>query len=284
MAFDNGVPAHPDEDSLIYESNKILGKLFRSVSIQSRPGGTRQPNEIPNLDGVYVPGGENDHILLALTERLAACGLATSDPENDIRDREEAWYAMHTYAGDLRHVAWSNTLTPGHPLTEEELFIGMILNGSLINKTKTETIARINMQCKELVDNVLAHFEGKDGRDRPQKWANRVLAALRVAVSQAGKFGAHTFGALAIRSTCYLLIVMEDVRKASGLPSSYEYVDPPFEPVNGHEEEEDQDPASNGWYPANGGGGAEVALESSLQGDTGDEGVNWGARVQIDHE
>lgn len=125
----------PDEEALIYHSQKILGKLYRAIRLSSREEDNQVLKAAPPLDAKYTPAGENDHILMALIEELEKCSLETTQ-EDDWHDREEAWYMLHTYASDARHIAWSNALNAGNPLTEHELFIGTILHGVLATKTK----------------------------------------------------------------------------------------------------------------------------------------------------
>ena len=222
----------PEEEALIYQSQKILGKLYRAIRLSSREEDNQILKEAPALDPLYIPAGENDHVLMALIEQFEACGLDSSRQENDAMDREQAWYAMHTYASDLRHIAWSNTMNAGHPLSEHEVFIGTILHGVLATKTKQDLITRVNLQCKELIDAVLIRLEGPDGAERPQLWANRILAALRVAVSQAGNFGAQTFGAVAVKSALSLLLLMKDVRRSDIVLSNNDFgEEQPFEPI-----------------------------------------------------
>jgi len=221
-----------DEDSLIYHSHKVLGKLYRAISLTSQEMENQIPKEAEPLDAHYIATGEDDHILQALIDELEKCGLDTNIQPTDEKDRKDAWFAMHSYASDLRHVAWSNTMNSGHPLSEHELFIGTILHGPLATKQKQELTQRINLQSKELVDGVLMRLEGPDGRDRPQIWTNRILAALRVALSQMGNFGAATFASIAMRSCLYLLALMKDVRKAHAFASGFEAdVEEPFMPV-----------------------------------------------------
>ena len=264
----------PDEEALIYHSQKILGKLYRAIRLTSREEDNQILKEAPELDARYIPAGEDDHILIKLIDDLEACGLDAGRQETDVADRELAWYAMHTYASDLRHIAYTNTMNSGHPLSEHELFIGTILHGALPTKAKNELIARVKLQCNELIDGVLRRLEGTDGRVTPQLWTNRVLAALRVAVSQSGNFGAQTFGLLAVRSTLYLLELMKDVNPVGMMGYDYSE-DMPFEPVGrGHYADTDAE------TDADASDGAVVAE------DAGGEGVQWGhasvARDDVD--
>lgn len=221
-----------ENEALIYLSKKILGRLYRAIRLSSREETNQILKEAPPLDARYIPAGEGDHVLNALIHEFEACGLETADQPTDIADKEQAWYAMHTYASDLRHIAWSNTMNSGQPLSEHELFVGTILHGALATKLKQELIQKINLQCKELIDGLLHRLEGADGREQPQLWTNRVLAALRVAVSQSGNFGAQTFGCIAVKSALYILALMKDVRIANEADSAYASGnDQPFEPT-----------------------------------------------------
>lgn len=228
------INSEPDEEALIYHSQKTLGKLYRSIALTSQDMENQVPREAEPLDAQYVDSGrDDDHILLALIAELEKCGLDCTPQPTDEKDKKDAWFAMHAFASDLRHVAWSNTMNSGHPLSEHELFIGTILHGPLATKQKQELTQRINLQSKELIDGVLLRLEGRDGRDRPQQWTNRVLAAMRVALSQIGNFGAATFACIAMRSCLFLLALMRDVQKAqmfaSGLHAEDE--EQPFMPV-----------------------------------------------------
>lgn len=154
---------------------------------------------------------------------------------------------------------------------------------------------RVNLQCKELADSVLARLEGTDGRDRPQLWCNRILAALRVAVSQSGNFGSHTFGCIAIRSALYLLALMKDARRSEMVSASWNdgvgEGEQAFEPVFG--------PAvtmtGGGVGDATGGLAGPEAYGSSsardleqfdmlLAGDQGGEAVPWSSKYYIEQE
>lgn len=266
----------PDNEALIYRSQKILGKLYRAISISEGEQSDEMTKEAPPLDALYIPAGEDDHVLNALMGELQACGLETSGVPSDVADREQAWYTMHSYASDLRHIAWSNTMNSGHPLSEHELFIGTVLHGALATKLKQEIITKINLQTKELIDGVFHRLEGSDGRDQPQLWTNRVLAALRVAVSQSGNFGAQTFGCIAVRSALFILALMKDVRISNAIDSAYvSGEDQPFEPTftNYHDDMSNGD--DDGFGSPTFSGTTAVALSD----DTGGEGLRWGHEI-----
>lgn len=274
--------SEPDEEALIYHSNKVLGKLYRAISLTSEEMENSVPKEAEPLDPHYVAAGEDDHILLALMDQLEKCGLDTGRQASDEKDRKEAWFAMHSYASDLRHVAWSNTMNSGHPLSEHELFIGTILHGPLATKQKQELTQRINLQSKELIDGVLMRLEGPDGRDRPQQWTNRVLAAMRVALSQMGNFGAATYACIAMRSCLFLLALMRDVQKAQVFASGFQAdEEQPFMPVitedmqAGLMELSGLDGMTEGVL---GGPGASNASLLHLDADEGGEAVDWQSR------
>ncbi|KAL7010374.1 hypothetical protein EMMF5_000397 [Cystobasidiomycetes sp. EMM_F5] len=220
-----------DEDNLIYQSSRILGKLYRAIRLSSEEEDNKMLKEAPRLNTRYVPTAEDDDILLAIIEHFEACGLVcTQEVSLDKAEREQAWYTLHTYASDLRHIAYSNSLNAGQPLSEHELFIGTILHGTYAIKVKQEMIQRLNLQCAELVDQVLRKLEGRDGRDVPQNWANRILAYLRIAVSESTNFGAQTFGAIAVRSALYLIASRKDVMRTD--QDVYEHmVNAPFEDI-----------------------------------------------------
>lgn len=276
----------PEEEALIYHSHKVLGVLYRAIRLSSREEDNQILKDAPDLDAQYVAGGEDDHVLMALIEEFEACGLETTNQPTDINDRDSAWYAMHTFASDLKHIAYSNTMNAGHPLSEHELFTGTILHGALPTKTKQELIQRINLQCKELIDNVLFRLEGQDGRLRPQEWTNRVLAALRVAVSQGGNFGAQTFGCIAIRSALYILALMKDLQQASGVvAAAFDYTgDQPFEPIistsaNLIGPSLLEDFRGEGELTA-----ADATGRAFIDEDEGGEGVAWGNTYSIEKE
>lgn len=217
-----------EQGQLVYQSQKILGKLYRAIRLNPEEEDNQMLREYPSLETKYTPRNEDDRILIEVMHQLEARGIHCHGQVTEVSDREQAWYAMHTYAADLRHIAWSNTLNAGHALSEHELFIGTILHGTFATKVKQETIIRLNLQCRDLVEGVLHRLEGQD-RDHPQIWANRVLASLRVAVSQGGHFGAQSFGAIALRSAIYLIGVL----KAAGDAHAWHVnANAPFEPVN----------------------------------------------------
>lgn len=272
------INSEPDEESLIYHSNKILGKLYRAISLTSQEMENQVPKEADPLDPHYVPAGEEDPILLALMEQLEKCGLLVSGQISETDDKRDAWFAMHSYASDLRHIAWSNTMNSGHPLSEHELFIGTILHGPLATKHKQELTQRVNLQSKELIDAVLTRLEGNDGRDRPQQWANRVLASMRVGLSQMGNFGAATFTCIAMRSCLYLLTLMRDVHKAQVFASGFQAdEEQPFMPVLTENTAGFQDdPAGlDGLTEGVLGGATGSASLLDLQTDAGGEAMHW---------
>lgn len=273
------INSEPDEESLIYHSYKILGKLYRAISLTSQEMENQAPKEADPLDSHYVPAGEEDQISIALMDQLEKCNLQTRDTETDVQDKKDAWYAMHSYASDLRHIAWSNTMNSGHPLSEHELFIGTILHGPLATKQKQELTQRVNLQSKELIDAVFSRLEGTDGRDRPQQWANRVLAAMRVGLSQMGNFGAATFACIAMRSCLFLLALMRDVHKAHIFAGGFQAdEEEPFMPVITEDTTLAQvdltgiDGMTEGQL-ANAGTGTARLLD--LNADEGGEAMNW---------
>lgn len=270
------INSEPDEESLIYHSNKILGRLYRAISLTSQDMENQIPKEADPLDSHYFPAKDDDPVLLALMEQLEKCGLLVTDQATEMNDQKDAWYAMHSYASDLRHIAWSNTMNSGHPLSEHELFMGTILHGPLATKQKQELTQRINLQSKELIDAVLTRLEGSDGRDRPQNWANRVLAAMRVGLNQLGKFGAATFTCIAMRSCLFLLALMRDVHKAHVFAAGFQAdAEEPFMPVITDDATNVQGELSgfDGLTEGMLGGNAGATSLLNLQPDDGGEGL-----------
>ncbi|PVG00763.1 hypothetical protein CPB86DRAFT_812874 [Serendipita vermifera] len=164
-----------DDQTNYYESPKALGVLFRRIKVKALPEIRPSAHQIPTAE----------HPLFILL-------LDKCKEKNHLKPGEagkQADYVIkifHQYARELKAIRQIYTL--GHsPLSEEEVFMGTILEQLSQTKMRDEMCVRLREVSGQLIDQIRWAFEGY--QDEPlMPWLARAFYAFQYALSPgAGK-------------------------------------------------------------------------------------------------
>lgn len=155
-----------------YQSARIIGKLFRQVTIEEKiPRSTQEfstdeeePQEHPflailrgDLREVFSQGSNFDSIL----ESTAQSGW-----------EKELNSIVTKYQSELTSIQILHSLSD-QPLTEEEVFVGVILSQAPERRLQDDLRARMRLITSVLVDRVLEALRGNGERVKVDQWVAR---------------------------------------------------------------------------------------------------------------
>jgi hypothetical protein len=159
-----------DDQTNYYESPKALGVLFRRIKLKPPPEIKPSVRQIPTLE---------HPLFVLLLDKCKEKGHLKSGEA-----AKQADYVMKVfrqYARELKAIRQIYTL--GHsPLSEEEVFMGTILEQSSQTKMRDEMCVRLREVSGQLVDSIRWAFEGY--QDEPlMPWLARTFYAFQYALS-----------------------------------------------------------------------------------------------------
>ncbi|CAH7674040.1 RNA dependent RNA polymerase-domain-containing protein, partial [Phakopsora pachyrhizi] len=208
-----------------YQSDKILGRLFRQIPAEkidmlSRSSQILGPHRPNTFDGRYEPRSygsvdPENNISSALEERLER-NFSRCLKVNP-RLKEEFRSTLAWFSSELMKICRLNTLSSrrGHHLSETEAFLGVLTMTTPDKALRRTTIYRLKEQTLELYSTTRSTICGKPPREgfvssganddadtiilRRKRIVSRAYAAWVVATeAESGIFGAHSFAFLAL--------------------------------------------------------------------------------------
>ena len=174
-----------------YESNKALGILFRSITLDD-------PKPILPVPSVQQP--LSDPITLQLLEsvqrRLGDSAILDGNHSLELRK------LFQRYADELRYICATHTLsnTPGVRLLEAEVVIGTILAKCSQKRWRKDRIYRMRLHASALVKDVQRHLIESIETNISELIAGLQLAwsAWDLSLRRRNEFGANSFGLIAL--------------------------------------------------------------------------------------
>ncbi|KIJ54982.1 hypothetical protein M422DRAFT_152897 [Sphaerobolus stellatus SS14] len=174
-----------------YESQSVLGKLFRDIRLPPLP--------------VVVHNSQSNQRRrqrqtdLSLEDAMQALSLQTQRFDDPISTPMLGLFDR--FAAEMEHICYSYTLSrrPGAHLTEEEVFTGTIIANTTQPRLRRDKIASMRDEATTLARRIGKELEG-DEDSSYQDWANRAWTAWKVSLMKSGLFGSKSFGFVALRS------------------------------------------------------------------------------------
>jgi hypothetical protein len=194
-----------------YESQSILGKLFRKIELPVLSGSNYETRAQPrrkrkgklepedmfanlSLGGSRIP---NDSISTRLHRKLSKLV--------DLKDNEDMATSMSHlfdhFATELEHICFQHSLSRHavRRLSEEEVLIGTIIARSAQPRLRKDNMSSMRMESSVLVQRMWKELEGSP--DEPiRDWANRAWMAWKVSQMKKDVFGGRSFGFMALRA------------------------------------------------------------------------------------
>ncbi|KAG9008075.1 hypothetical protein FRB94_013732 [Tulasnella sp. JGI-2019a] len=241
-------------DQMTYESQTAIGTLFRGIDLsdvdeladlqarqehnssRARPKRKKKAQreldelarDMDRLNMVGMADASDDPISFVVRNRLRRYVDIDSPipPEmaNVAREQFEA------YAAQMRYICWFNTLSH-NPLTEEEVLVGTIATKTSQPRRRQDRMTQLRTQSDELVKRILAELAGGNrrrvtgtSRDTEadlkdvllRSWFAWKLSVLKCNTEDGRKFGAKTFGIIALVSIFDCLRELDERERLDG--------------------------------------------------------------------
>lgn len=206
---DWSAPEVSDFDSQkYYKSRRAIGKLYRAIDLPAvhsvvQTQHMRDPEEVITLDdAVEFIGGEDDDedsddITEALRQRVSKFIRVDRLEEQLIA---EIWDLAESYRMQLQGICADHSLSPStHTiLTEEEAVVGTIVAKCTQPRRRKDMMSKMREHTTSLVQDVEHQLAGELGT-LPEVSLRRAWVAYRISSLAADRFGAKSFGWIAMR-------------------------------------------------------------------------------------
>lgn len=194
-----------------YESQSILGKMFRDIKLPTLPELAKDPrpwrrgnkrNDESTLDEVFEDLTLNDPKYKDPISRLLYRKL---DRLVDLESNKGITLAISDLFGhftsELEHICYAHTMSfrSNSRLREEEVLMGTIIAKTTQPRMRRDNIASMRDESTALTKRILKELEG-DENSPVYDWVNRSWTAWRISVKRGDTFGAKSFGFIALRA------------------------------------------------------------------------------------
>ncbi|KAF8507372.1 RdRP-domain-containing protein [Hysterangium stoloniferum] len=194
-----------------YESQSILGKLFRAIDLPVLSGSNYETRAQPRrkrkgknstedkLANLSLGGSRNlkDPISIRLQRKLSSVVdlVYNKDTAASISD------LFDLFAAELENICFQHSLSRYaiRRLSEEEVLIGTIIAKSAQARLRRDNMISMRVESGVLVQRMLKELEGS-ADESIKDWANRAWMAWFVSQSKKDVFGARSFGFVALRA------------------------------------------------------------------------------------
>jgi len=203
-----------DDAPGFYQSQKAIGRLFRGidlpeVQIRSHAGHAerrlrqhvRHDEAETDLDEIFaalcMEDRRDDPLESAVEGRLAAAGFITLEPDSALV--KAAIESLGRYSGELQGICACNAIQRRKDamLSEEEAVIGTIVAKCPQRRRRREAISQLREQTNYLVKWVRDELSGDDDTSQ-YDWLKTAWAAWKVSRQLKDRFGAHSYGWIAL--------------------------------------------------------------------------------------
>jgi hypothetical protein len=198
-----------DEATGFYPSKKAIGKLFRRIDlpeVQKRSRAARQTrkhvrDDAPeaDLDEVFaalcMEDRQGDPLELAVENRVAE--FIDLDPSSEFV--KLAIESLGQYSIELQGICTYNAIQRRKDamLSEEEAVIGTIVAKCPQRRRRKDAIAQLREQTGSLVKSIRDALSGDDDTSQ-YEWLETAWAAWKVSRHLKDRFGAHSYGWIAL--------------------------------------------------------------------------------------
>ena len=193
-----------------YPSKKAIGYLFRGIDLQEVPIRNRAANgrrlrqhvrddeAETDLDDVFAAlcmEDRRDPLESAVEDRVAE--FISLDPDSALV--RVAVETLGGYSIELQGICACNAIQNGKNamLSEEEAVIGTIVAKCPQRRRRREAISQLREQTSYLVKSIRAELSGDDNTSQ-YEWLRNAWAAWKVSRHFKDRFGAHSYGWIAL--------------------------------------------------------------------------------------
>jgi len=208
---------NPDSSNY-YQSQKIIGKLFRAIELDEIPASrrprrrtrrtmSRRMQDHPSMFQL----GDPDSAVFDLVERHVRRFLDTAGPW-EASDFENVSRLFKRFSGELTGIAANYSLSHKNVmLTEEEVIAGTIIQKTSQPRTRKEYMTKVRDMSNTLVKGILLELEGAEHRTLEDYLKYAWLAwELSFVEATKEKFGAKSFGWLTLSAIFDAMKMIED--------------------------------------------------------------------------
>ena len=214
-----------DASHRFYESQKAIGKLFRAIDlpeVQTHRATRRNRRQIrdddnePDLDQVFaalcMDGGQSDPLESAVENRVAE--FISVEPNS--QNVKLAIESLGRYSMELQAICVGNALQrhKAAMLSEEEAVVGTIVSKCSQRRRRRENIAQLREQTGYLVKYLREELSGDDDSSL-YDWLAAAWVAWKVSRQLKDRFGAHSFGWVALGEVFDAIKAIEQDEKSS---------------------------------------------------------------------
>lgn len=234
---------------LTYESKTAIGQLYRRIDLSDADRlaalQARTEHEPPRVDVRNRSRRRMDDLEREMN-RLNIAGMADMDANHDpisytVRSllrryidvdspippeiTKVATEQFEAYVTELRYISATSTVTK-KPLTEEEVLIGTIASKTSQPRKRQSLMAHLRTQSDELVKKIRAELSGEgmsdgasthiDSDEDLEDWLLRSWVAWHISTKQEKKFGARSFGIVALGSIFECVRELDERERLAG--------------------------------------------------------------------
>lgn len=193
----------------VYQSQKALGQLFRSIDLPDQEDNSMKPSHSDSPEIDEDGGITYDEVLADIRAQpihhsrllnLVADLIRQYLPNDSLDEQmvEQMWNLFVVYARRLKGISAKHVISTSRSslLSEEELVIGTISAKCAQARRREDLITRLREQTAMLVDSVCFEMSG-GGVSTPTRF-KRAWTAYRVSCTLAEWFGGRSFGWIAL--------------------------------------------------------------------------------------
>ena len=219
-------PETVDLDSSLgfYQSQKAIGRLFRAIDlpeVQTRNKAARRKREqvrddepAADLDQVFaalcMDDGQGDPLESAVERRVTE--FIDTDPNSE--SVKLAIDSLGRYSVELQGICACNTIQRRKPLSEEEAVVGTIVAKCSQRRKRRDATAQLREQTSYLVKYVREELSGDDDSSL-YDWLATAWAAWKVSRNLRDRFGAHSYGWVALGEVFDAIKAIEQEKMSS---------------------------------------------------------------------
>ena len=208
-----------------YQSPKAIGRLFRAIDlpeVQMQTATRRNRRQIrdddvePDFDQLFaalcMDDGQSDPLGSAVENRVADFISVEPDSQNV----KLAIESLGRYSMELQAICVGNALQhhKGAMLSEEEAVVGTIVSKCSQRRRRRDNIAQLREQTGYLIKYLREELSGDDESSQ-YDWLATAWAAWKVSRQFKDRFGAHSFGWVALGEVFDAIKAIEQDTKSS---------------------------------------------------------------------
>ena len=207
-----------------YPSQKAIGRLFRAIDlpeVQTRNKAARRKREQvrddeseADLDQVFAALCMDDGPGVPLESAVERRVEKFIDTDPNSESVKLAIESLRRYSVELQGICACNTIQRHKPLSEEEAVVGTIVAKCSQRRKRRDAISQLREQTSYLVKYVREELSGDDDSSL-YDWLATAWAAWKVSRQLKDRFGAHSYGLVALGEVFDAIKAIEQEKMSS---------------------------------------------------------------------